>query len=151
MTVSIDVVTGALPGGFDLLRNAARREGYRFLDRLAADWAAGTTRFNHPGEALLAAYEGDVLTGIGGLTLDPFVPDALRMRRFYVHPAFRRRGIGRMLATALFAWPSTTGRTITVNAGTAQAPAFWATFGFAPDRRDGHTHRRCLAGVPGSG
>jgi len=156
MTLSIDVVTGTMPGGFDLLRNAARCEGYRFLERLAADWAAGTMRFDRLGVALLAVHEVDVLKGIGGLALDPFVPDARRMRRFYVHPAFRRRGTGRMLATALLARPSTAGRTITFNAGTvnagiAQAPAFWAALGFAPDLQDGHTHWRCLAGLPGTG
>jgi hypothetical protein len=29
---------------------------------------------------------------------------------------------------------------VTVNAGIAEAPAFWEALGFMLDRRDGHTH-----------
>jgi GNAT superfamily N-acetyltransferase len=41
------------------------------------------------------------LAGIGGLTIEPVVPGAFRMRRFYVRRPFRRQGIGRKLALAL--------------------------------------------------
>ena len=51
-------------------------------------------RFERPGEALLAAYSEGVLAAIGGITIDPIVPDALRMRRFNVRPAFRRPVLG---------------------------------------------------------
>jgi GNAT superfamily N-acetyltransferase len=90
-----------LPAGFDALRAEARDEGYRFAERLAADWLSGTIRFDREGEGLLAARVNGVLAGIGGLTIEPVVPDALRMRRFYVRLAYRRSGIGRKLATAL--------------------------------------------------
>jgi GNAT superfamily N-acetyltransferase len=94
-------VVNELPADFDTIRAEARAEGYRFLDRLASDWASGAMRFDRPGEALLAASSDEVLTAIGGITIDPIVPDALRMRRFYVRPAFRRTGIGRDIAEAL--------------------------------------------------
>jgi GNAT superfamily N-acetyltransferase len=94
-------VIDELPADFDTIRAEARAEGYRFLDRLAKDWASGAMRFDRPGEALLTAYSGGVLAAIGGITIDPIVPDALRMRRFYVRPAFRRTGIGREIALAL--------------------------------------------------
>jgi hypothetical protein len=58
-------------------------------------------RFDRPGEALLAAYSDGVLAAIGGITIDPVLPDALRMRRFYVRSAFRRAGIGREIAQVL--------------------------------------------------
>jgi hypothetical protein len=45
-------------------------------------------RFDRPGEGLLTAYSAGVLAAIGGITIDPIVPDALRMRRFYVRPGF---------------------------------------------------------------
>jgi GNAT superfamily N-acetyltransferase len=54
-------------------------------------------RFDRLGEALLTAYSKGVLAGVGGIT----VPDALRMRRFYVRPAFRRTGIEGQIAHAL--------------------------------------------------
>ena len=128
-----------LPAGFDALRAEARAEGYLFVERLATDWLSGTTRFDRAGEALLAARVDGVLAGIGGLTIEPVVPDALRMRRFYIRLAYRRSGIGRKLATALLDGTRSATGLVTVNAAPASA-AFWESLGFAPDARDGHTH-----------
>ena len=128
-----------LPEGFDDWREEARAEGYLFVERLAADWAARRMRFDRDGEALLAAHVTGVLAGIGGLTIEPVLPSALRMRRFYVKPRFRRVGIGRKLATALLERARTTGLLVTVNAARASV-SFWESLGFAPDMRDGHTH-----------
>ena len=128
-----------LPAGFDALRTEACAEGYRFVERLATDWMSGTIRFDRKGEALLAARVNGVLAGIGGLTIDPVVPQAMRMRRFYVRQAYRRGGIGSKLATALLERARGASRLVTVNAAPASA-AFWESLGFAPDPRDGHTH-----------
>jgi GNAT superfamily N-acetyltransferase len=130
-----------LPAGFDALRAEARAEGYLFIERLAADWEAHKMRFEHNGEALLAAHVAAELAGIGGLTIDPVLPGALRMRRFYIRPPFRRSGIGQKLATALLERARSTSRLVTVNAAPASV-AFWETLGFTPDKRDGHTHLR---------
>jgi GNAT superfamily N-acetyltransferase len=132
-------ISGTLPFGFDALREAAAAEGYRFLDRLATDWDEGTIRFDRPGEMLLAAEANGTLAAIGGLTIDPTLPSALRMRRFYVRPQFRRTGIGRELAVTLLASPVRAAGAVTVNAATGSAP-FWESLGFVPDLRDGHTH-----------
>jgi GNAT superfamily N-acetyltransferase len=96
-------------------------------------------RFDRDGEALLAAYATGVLAGIGGLTIEPVLPRALRMRRFYVRPLFRRAGIGRKLATALLERARIIGVLVTVNAA-PESVSFWESLGFAPDMRDGHTH-----------
>ena len=133
-------VVGALPASFGLLWAEARAEGHRFMERLALDWHAGAMRFDHPGEVLLAGHIGGALACMGGLTREPGLPDALRMRRFYVRPGFRRRGAGRQLAAALLGRAAQASRRVTVNAGTADAAAFWEAVGFAPDRRGGWTH-----------
>ena len=135
----LQLVIENLPAGFDALREEARVEGHLFVERLAADWEARRMRFEHNGEALLAARVTGVLAGIGGLTMEPVLPGALRMRRFYVRPLFRRAGIGSALATALLERARTTGLLVTVNAAPASVP-FWESLGFAPDMRDGHTH-----------
>ncbi len=109
------------------------------LDRLAAEWHAGNTLFDRPSEALFAAYVNGVLAGIGGLTIDPAMPGALRMRRFYVGRECRRRGIARRLANALSGRPEVAGRLIVVNAA-AGSGAFWEALGFTQDRRQSHTH-----------
>jgi ATP diphosphatase len=135
----LERLTCGLPAGFDAMQAESQAEGYRSLERLGADWAANITRFDRAGEALFAAYSDRVLAGIGGLTMDPTVPDASRMRRFYVRTAYRRSGIGRALATALLDYSKSAGRLVTVNAATDSTP-FWESLGFVPDRRDGHTH-----------
>jgi GNAT superfamily N-acetyltransferase len=136
--LQLELVVEDLPAGIDALRTEALAEGHRFVERLAADWMSCTIRFDREGEALLAARVNGVLAGIGGLTIEPVVPDAVRMRRFYVRPAFRRRSIGRQLATALLTRVSA-GRLITVNAAPASF-CFWESLGFTPNPRDGHTH-----------
>ena len=101
-------------------------------------------RFDRDGEALVGARVDDVLAGIGGLTLDPVVSGALRMRRFYVRPSFRKHGIGRKLVGTLLEYPRRSGQVVVVNAS-GGSPAFWEKLEFAPDMRDGHTHILLLA------
>ena len=146
-TLRLQAVRHALPPGLDALRTDALAEGHRLLERLAAEWNAGA-RFDRDGEALLAAWHGDILAGIGGVTQDPAVPGALRMRRFYVCPLHRRRGTGRALAGALLHGARSTGRPVLVNAGTLAAPAFWEALGFMPDPGGGHTHRLTTTPAP---
>jgi GNAT superfamily N-acetyltransferase len=138
-SVRFQRVVEELPADFDTICVEARAEGYKFLDRLATDWASGAIRFDQPGEALLAAYSDDVLAAIGGITIDPFVTDALRMRRFYVRSAFRRAGIGREIAHALLGGTLQSVRVVTLNAAVESVP-FWEALGFVPEARDGHTH-----------
>ena len=132
-------VSNELPADFETMQAEARAEGYAFLDRLANDWASGAMRFDRPGEALLAAYSDDVLAAVGGITIDPIVPGALRMRRFYVRPAFRRAGIGREIALALLEGALQRVRVVTLNAAVESVP-FWEALGFVPQVLDGHTH-----------
>ena len=134
----VDVVD-TLPHDFALMRAEALAEGFRHLDRLAADWTSGAMRFDRPGEALIAAQRDGMLAGIGGLTIDSTVEGALRMRRFYVRGPFRRHGIATALGRALIARAHRGTGVITVNAP-PEAAAFWQSLGFAADRCDGHTH-----------
>ena len=138
--MQLDRIIDELPHGFDAMRAEASAEGHRNMERLALDWASGAMRFDGKGEALLAAHVQGTLAGIGGLIIEPVVPSAFRMRRFYVRPAFRRQGIGCKLAIALIEPALACGSAITVNAGNIDAPAFWIRLGFTPDLRDGHTH-----------
>ena len=142
-SVQLLPVSAGLPIGFGALRDEARAEGYRFLDRLASDWETGANRFDRPGERLLAAEADGMLAAIGGLTVDPVAADAFRMRRFYVRRHFRRARIGRQLALALLCPPLRDGHAVMVNAASGST-AFWEALGFLPDPRDGHTH--ALAG-----
>lgn len=137
--VRLERVVEELPSGFDRLQAEAQAEGYRHLERLAGEWKARTMRFDRKGEALLTAHLDAELAGIGGLTIDPSQPGALRMRRFYVRTSFRRNGIGRAIAENLLANARASGRLVTVNAAAGSEP-FWQSLGFASDVRNGHTY-----------
>jgi GNAT superfamily N-acetyltransferase len=126
----------------ELLRYADGGEAYDMLAVLAKEWTDGTNRFDRPGEALVAAYDGNVLVGMGAMTHDPNIAGALRMRRFYVSSRYRRHGVGRAIAKALLDRPEVAGKTVTLNAPQAEAARFWEALGFIRDDRDGHTHIR---------
>lgn len=138
--VRVIAVINTLPTGLALLAEEARDEGYRHLDRLIADWRSGAMRFGKRGEALLAAYITDELAGVGGLTVEPQLRSAFRMRRFYVRPSFRCRGLGSLLSRALMRRVATLAEAVTVNAGDDDAGRFWEARGFARITGNGFTH-----------
>ena len=139
-------ISSDLPSQFEELRREAGEAGYRFLDRLGEDWETTRMRFDAPGEVLLTAHVRDDLAGIGGLTVDPDLSGAMRMRRFYVAKKFRRQGVGRTLAEALLDGAKGTTEVVTVNVGPKEAYPFWEAVGFQPVAADGHTHELRLAG-----
>ena len=130
---SFDIVRGQLPSDIGVLESEARAEGLRFIDTLVREWRDGTNRYDSADEVLMTVRQDRV-------TVDPVDPTALRMRRFYVRTAYRRRGYGRRLASALVARATATSKTIFVNAGTELAPAFWESIGFRRHFEAGHTH-----------
>jgi GNAT superfamily N-acetyltransferase len=89
--------------GLDELRADARAEGYNFMDRLANEWQSGVNRFDAPGEMLCGHLGNGLLVAAGGLNRDPFAGRAEvgRIRRVYVRPAWRGRGIGAALVSVL--------------------------------------------------
>jgi GNAT superfamily N-acetyltransferase len=138
--VRLEPIIEALPVDFDQLRAESSAEGHHFLGRLANDWVSGVIRFDRPGEMLLAAYsDEDMLVGVGGITVDPEISGALRMRRFYVRSAFRRTGIGRAIAQTLLESAIRKVDIVTLNAAPASFQ-FWESVGFVPDQQAGHSH-----------
>lgn len=138
--LKFEQLTEHLPPDFDVLRRDAAAEGKRFLERLCAEWQSGEQRFSGTHEALLAARVNGELAGVGGMTIDPVTPSAMRMRRFFVRQAYRRLGLGRQLAAALLNRPVPSGTIITVNTDSAEAAAFWEAIGFRHEPRNGFTH-----------
>jgi GNAT superfamily N-acetyltransferase len=123
--IRLEAVIENLPNDLEVMKVEAYSEGYRFLERLAKDWEQGVTRFDREGEALVVARVDDVLAGIGGLTLDPIVSGALRMRRFYVRPSFRKQCIGRKLVGTLLEYPRLVGQVVVVNASRGESVRFF--------------------------
>ncbi len=141
--IQIVRIEDGLPEGFEALRREAAAEGFRHVERLAVGYASGAMRFDGEGEALFGAVVDGELAAVGGVTRDEENPglDARRMRRLYVRPAYRRRGVGRALAGAMIQQAMAAAPLATVNAGTPDAPAFWEAMGFAPAHAGGRvTH-----------
>jgi GNAT superfamily N-acetyltransferase len=141
MTIDIRLLRDRLPQEITDLASEARREGYFHITRFIDEWSTGDNRFERDGERLLGAYVGTALAGVGGMTAESATSGALRMRRFYVHPGMRGRGIGRMLALALLEHARSFCSIVTVHAGNEGAAKFWESIGFQPNGQDGHTHR----------
>jgi len=88
-----------LPRGIGGLAEAEASEGIRNVSMPIAARDAGEQRFDLVGAALFAAMDGDVLAAVGGVKRETALAEsALRMHRFYVHPMYRRPGMGRDLA-----------------------------------------------------
>lgn len=135
-----------LPDGFDDLVAEASGEGVRNMALLADGWAldakGGGARFQDDGEAILAAFLAGELAGIGALSVEPAAPEpARRLRRFYVRPTMRRRGMATALASALIHEGFDSVGLLTVNAAASPAAGpFWEAQGFVPDTTGPWTH-----------
>lgn len=140
--VVITRVVETLPDGFDVILRAAESEGVRNMGALAAQWASGEQRFDDPGALFAALVDGE-LAGVGGVTVETgAVEPAMRMRRLYVLPMFRRFGVGRRLAGAMMQQGFQAAPLLTVNAAASDAAGpFWEALGFMrTDALPGATH-----------
>jgi len=78
---------------------ASIREGFEPIKWLQDDWDSGKNRFNKHGEAFYVARSDERLIGVCGVNRDPYSKDdsMCRLRRLFVLPGFRRRGVGTLL------------------------------------------------------
>jgi len=133
MTEALEIArVGAVLPDLVELAAAAGVEGENSVLRLAEDWQSGALRFDGPGEALLVAGFNGRTVGLGGITREPSGGEAFRLRRFYVLPAYRNRGVGTALAIQLIRAPERSKLVLTVHAGNAEASTFWERLGFVP-------------------
>jgi GNAT superfamily N-acetyltransferase len=128
--------------GLERLRQEACDEGYDFLDTLVEEWASAANRFDGPGEVLCGYIDQGLLVAVGGLTLDPFAgrPDMGRIRRVYVKSAWRNRGIGRVLVSALVDHARTHFSCVRLRAENALAARLYESMGFVPIESPDATH-----------
>jgi GNAT superfamily N-acetyltransferase len=128
--------------GIEQLQREALDEGYKFIERLVAEWSSGENRFNAPGEILCGCMDQGVLVAVGGLNRDPFVAlsDVGRIRRVYVRPAWRNKGIGEALITTLVENAQKTFRCVRLRAEDRRAAQLYERIGFSPNPDSSATH-----------
>ena len=132
----------ALPvPGMECLQSEARAEGYDSIETLVEEWASAENRFDAPGEILCGRLDHGLLVAVGGLNCDPFAgrADVGRIRRVYVRPAWRDKGIGGALVTTLIEQARTHFRCVRLRAEMRMRHAF-TRIGFAPIASPEATH-----------
>lgn len=134
-------VVESLPDGFAVMLGEAAAEGVRNMALLADQWASGEQRFDDPAALFAAIVDGE-LAGVGGVTAETALPrSAMRMRRLYVRPPFRRAGVGRALAGAMMQQGLQVAPLLVLNAAASDAAApFWEAMGFERADWPGITH-----------
>jgi GNAT superfamily N-acetyltransferase len=139
--IAIQKIELPIPG-MERLQSEAQAEGYDFVETLVEQWASAENRFEAPGEILCGHLDQGLLVAVGGLNCDPFAgrPDVGRIRRVYVRPAWRNKGIGRSLVIRLIEQAKPHFRSVRLRAENAEAARLYERIGFAPIANPDATH-----------
>ncbi len=131
-----------LPDGLDGLRAEAAGEGFRFVEKLFAEWHEGTNRFTKPGEVFLGAFRAADLIAVGGLSRDPYADqDGIgRLRHLYIKKSTRRSGVGAALVRQLLGHADGMFHTVRLRTETREAAAFYVNIGFRSVQEDAASH-----------
>lgn len=123
-----------LPADIHQLSDPASREGLRLVARLIEDFQSGSNTFDRPGEALFEVRASSRLIAIGGLNLDPYASGRStgRVRRTYVHPEFRMRGVGKALLEAIESHARERFDLLRLRTDSDAASRFYVRVGFTP-------------------
>ena len=126
----------------------SRVEGFKFLQRLQDEWFSGANRFDRDGEAFFGYFSGATLVGVGGINRQ--TSTCGRLRRCYVLPDWRRRGIGRRLVGHILLFSAEFYKEVVLHTESASADAFYRELGFSriPNSKD-PTHRITIEQRPG--
>jgi GNAT superfamily N-acetyltransferase len=128
--------------GVEQMQAEARAEGHKFLDTLLDEWMSGKNRFDGAGETLLGHLDQGTLVAVGGLNCDPFLGDPRvgRIRRLYVRPAWRDKGIGEALFRNLISAARWNFSCVRLRADNPRAARLYERNGFSIIGNESATH-----------
>jgi GNAT superfamily N-acetyltransferase len=134
VAIVVDLVRDLPPEALAPLVAESEHEGWRFVRRLADEWASGTNRFDGPGEVLFVARVDGSIIGVCGLTADPYTTDEAtgRVRRLYVLRSYRGSGIGGQLVRAVMAAATGRFQRLRVRTRSPEAGQLYQRLGFQP-------------------
>lgn len=112
----------------------AAQDGHQNVTRLIRDYVSATNTFSDLGEVLVGAYDAGKLVGIGGLNIDPYEPEALvgRIRRLFVTPSHRRKGVGVCLMGSIETHAKTHFTRVQLFTSSPNAGRFYEKLGYQP-------------------
>ena len=137
--IRIDTIA---PYDWTKILDASKTEGYDMVDRLLVDFQTGSNSFDATGEALFVYLSGKTAVAVAGLNREPdsSYMKSGRIRRLYVLPEYRNKGLARSLIEVIASLAETTFDRITVNVGILDARGFYKHLGFTPVNYPGITH-----------
>jgi len=115
------------------LLEESKRMGFRFVERLIAEWESGENRFDKDGEALFIARDDKRVVGICGINIDPYLgdPQVGRVRHLYVIAKERRKGVGRELVQRVIEEARRHFLYLRLRAANEDSYRFYSALGFA--------------------
>jgi GNAT superfamily N-acetyltransferase len=140
------VLNAFLPSGLDELARIAAAEGFGMVDQLISDHRDGSNIFFKHGESLWVSEQEGRILAVGGINVHPYYDLASlgRIRHLYVHPDFRRSGIGRQLMQLIEGSGSEYFRIFQLFTTEVAASRFYEALGYAPvigQRKVSHAKR----------
>jgi len=124
----------SLPIGLERLAAAASGEAFRMVDRLILDHDDGSNTFSRPGESLWFVRHHERVIAVGGINIDPYyeIPTLGRIRHLYVHPDFRRCGVGTRLMRSIEASGAQHFQSFQLFTANEDASRFYESLGYLP-------------------
>jgi N-acetylglutamate synthase-like GNAT family acetyltransferase len=126
---------------------ASIKEGFDPMQWLQEDWEKGKNRFDAEGEAFYVVRSDGRLIGLCGLNRDPYAlkDGVCKLRRLYIFPAVRRRGVGRSLVKRAIDDARGYFNVVHLRTLDSRSAAFFESIGFtAVDDQDASTHLMIL-------
>lgn len=107
-------------------------EGWLFLGKAVLAYEDGRNRFEKPGEALFIARQDNVIIGLGGLNVDPYLGDPRigRVRHVHVLKAWRGHGVGHLLLASIMNHARQEFKLLTLRTSNPVADRFYRKLGF---------------------
>ena len=135
---------------WEQLLSISQSEGSGIVKRFITDFRAATNRFNAPGEALFVHLSGNTVIASAGLNIEPdnCIPMAGRIRRLYVIPEYRSKGLGRSLIDEIELIAKNYFNILTVNVGKLPARGFYEHINFVPVEHPSITHKKKIITQP---
>lgn len=119
-----------LPEQIIELSLVSQNEGFRFINRLIDEYQSGKNCFDQEGEALFGIQQNEKIIAIGGINATEDI-EIGRLRRFYVHPEYRRQGVGELLLRSVEEHTKKYFNEIVLYTDTHRAAAFYKKMGYS--------------------
>ena len=99
---------------------------------MKSEWLKKKNRFDKKGEVVYGIFESGKMTAVCGRNIDPYAGDESigRIRHLFVHPDYRKTGLGKLLVTKALNEGESFFSTVHLRTYNDIASAFYCSLGF---------------------